>query len=345
MPTVIPERLKEAVIEVLKGYGAAADEASLVAESLVRAEMRGTDTHGLAYLKLLVQRLDARMVLAPTRVEILRDEGATILLDGGNGIGQVAGWKAMETSLHKAREFGIGLTLVRNTNNIGFLAFYTIHAAEQGFVGITMGNANAAISPWGGAEAFFGTNPISIAVPGSDGPLALDMSSSLVARGKIRKAQRLGEKIPLGWALDEFGVPTEDPGAALKGTLLPIGGPKGYGLALMVDVLAGMLAGSAFGQGIKSFHELMGPTGVGALTLAIGVERFMPLAQFRNLMKGYTDSIRNSRKAKGTSRIYLPGEIESEKEKMSRERGIDLSAASLESLNQLLEKVKSSMRL
>ncbi len=345
MPTVTPDRLKQAVIQVLKGYGSDEDEASLVAESLVRAEMRGTDTHGLAYLKLLVQRLDARMVQVPTRVTVVKEEGATVLLDGGNGIGQVAAWKAMEFSLHKAREYGVGLTLVRNTNNIGFLAFYTIHAAEEGYVGITMGNANAAISPWGGAEAFFGTNPISIAVPGSSEPIALDMSSSLVARGKIRKAQRLGERIPLGWALDEFGVPTEDPGAALKGTLVPIGGPKGYGLALMVDVLTGLLSGSAFGCDVKSFHQLTGPTGVGALTLAIAIERFMPLAQFRTLMKGYVESIRNSRKAKGTSRIYLPGEIEAEKEQVSRARGIELSAASVEGLNQLLEKVMSSMAL
>jgi len=345
MPTVTPERLKDSVIEVLKGLGASEDEAPLVAESLVRAEMRGTDTHGLPYLKLLVERIEARMVSVPTRVAVLKDEGATALLDGGNGIGQVAGWKAMEISLRKAREFGIGSTLIRNTNNLGFFAFYTMHAAAQGFAGIAMGNANAAISPWGGAEAFFGTNPISIAVPGSPEPIALDMSSSLVARGKIRRAQRLGEKIPLGWALDESGAPTEDPGAALKGTLLPIGGPKGYGLAFMVDVLAGMLSGSAFGQDIKSFHQLMGPTGVGALTLAIDVEHFMPLDQFRNSMKGYVDSIRASRKAKGTARIYLPGEIEAEKERASRERGIDLSPASVESVNHLLEKLKSPMRL
>jgi LDH2 family malate/lactate/ureidoglycolate dehydrogenase len=171
------------------------------------------------------------------------------------------------------------------------------------------------------------------------------MSSSLVARGKIRRAQRLGEKIPLGWALDDTGAPTEDPAAALKGTLLPIGGPKGYGLAFMVDVLAGMLSGAAFGRDIKSFHELMGPTEVGALTLAINVERFMPLGQFRGLMKGYLDSIRGSRKAKGTARIYLPGEIEAEKEKASRERGIELRPASVELVNQLLEKLNSPMRL
>lgn len=345
MPTVTPERLKDAVIEVLKGLGASEDEAPLAAESLVRAEMRGTDTHGLPYLKLLVERIEAGMVSVPTRVAVLKDEGATALLDGGNGIGQVAGWKAMEISLRKAREFGIGSTLIRHTNNLGFFAFYTLHAARQGFAGIAMGNANAAISPWGGAEAFFGTNPISIAVPGSPEPIALDMSSSLVARGKIRRAQRLGEKIPLGWALDESGAPTEDPGAALKGTLLPIGGPKGYGLAFMVDVLAGMLSGSAFGQDVKSFHQLTGPTGVGALTLAIDVERFMPLDQFRNSLKGYVDSIRVSRKAKGTARIYLPGEIEAEKERASRERGIELSPASVESVNHLLEKLKSPMRL
>jgi len=345
MPTVTPERLKEVVVEVLKGLGASEEEAPLVAESLVRAEMRGTDTHGLPYLKLLVERIEARMVSVPTRVTVLKDEGATALLDGGNGIGQVAGWKAMEISLRKAREFGIGSTLIRNTNNLGFFAFYTMHAADEGFAGIAMGNANAAISPWGGAEAFFGTNPITIGVPGSPEPIALDMSSSLVARGKIRRAQRLGEKIPLGWALDESGAPTEDPGAALKGTLLPIGGPKGYGLAFMVDVLAGMLSGSTFGRDIKSFHQLMGPTGVGALTLAINVERFMPLDQFRSLMKGYVDSIRGSRKAKGTARIYLPGEIEAEKERASRERGIELRPASVELVNQLLEKLKSPMRL
>ncbi len=260
MPTITEGHLKAVVVQILKGYGAAEDEAPLVAESLVRAEMRGTDTHGLPYLKLLVERVEARMVSLPTRVNVLKDDGAMALLDGGNGIGQVAGWRAMELSIGKARQFGIGVTLIRNTNNLGFFAFYTMHAAAQGFVGIAMGNANAAISPWGGAEAFFGTNPISIAVPGDEMPIALDMSSSLVARGKVRKAQRLGEKIPLGWALDESGMPTDDPGAALKGTLLPIGGPKGYGLALMVDVLAGMLSGATFGRDIKSFHQLMGPT-------------------------------------------------------------------------------------
>jgi LDH2 family malate/lactate/ureidoglycolate dehydrogenase len=345
MPAVARDRLKAAITEVLQGIGANEDEAPVVAESLVRAEMRGTDTHGLPYLKLLVERAEARMVALPTRVTTLRDEGATALLDGGNGIGQFAGWTAMALSVRKARQLGIGLTLIRNTNNLGFLAFYTMQAAEQGLVGVAMSNANASVSPWGGAEALFGTNPLSIAVPGDGEPLALDMSSSVVARGKIRRAHRLGEKIPLGWALDECGAPTDDPAAALKGTLLPIGGPKGYGLALMVDVLAGMLSGGAFGRDVKSFHELAGPTGVGALMLAIEVQRFMPLATFRTLMRGYLAAIRDSRKARGADRIYVPGEIESEKEQASRKRGIELTGAAVEMMNQLLEKLQSPVRL
>ncbi len=345
MAVIRPEQLHAAIGEVLRGLGAAEDESAIVAESLVRAEMRGTDTHGLPYLKLLAERVDARMVSVPTRVTVVQDRGATVLLDGGNGIGQVAGWKAMEWSIRKAKDSGIGLALIRNTNNLGFFAFYTMHAAEQGLVGIAMGNANAAISPWGGAEAFFGTNPISIAVPGGEEPLALDMSSSLVARGKIRRAQRLGEPIPLGWALDASGVPTQDPGAALKGTLLPIGGPKGYGLALMVDVLAGMISGAAFGRDIKSFHQLTGPTRVGAMMIAIDVEPLMPLSQFRALMQGYVTAIRASKKGQGTTRIYAPGEIEFEKEQKSRREGIELAPGAVAMVNGFLEKLQSETRL
>ena len=219
-------------------------------------------------------------------------------------------------SIEKAKEFGIGCCLVRNTNNIGMLTVYTLMAAQAKTVGIVLANSAASMSPWGGAEAFFGTNPLSISVPGEEGapPVVLDMSSTVVARGKIRRADRLKESIPEGWAFDETGTPTTDPAAALKGTLMPIGGPKGYGLALMIDVLAGMLSGSLYGPEIRTFHELKGATGVGVFTLAIEIERFMPIGQFTGLFQNYLASIKASRKAKGVSRIYLPGEIEYEKE-------------------------------
>jgi LDH2 family malate/lactate/ureidoglycolate dehydrogenase len=341
-----PQRLKEISIEILKGLNATGDEADLVADCLVQAEMRGIDTHGVHFLKLLSDRVDARMIRIPTEIQVLREDGATSVLDGGNGLGQVAGHRAMRMNIQKAKELGMGLTLIRNTNHIGILAFYTLMAAEEGMVGLVMSNSAPSMSPWGGTEPFLGTNPISIAVPGvEEGPVVLDMSSSVVARGKIRLAQRKKEPIPSGWALDEAGSPTTDPGAALKGTLLPIGGAKGYGLALMIDILAGLLSGSQYGPKVKTFHQPLGPTGIGVLTMAIDIERFMPLDQFKQLMDSYIESIKKSKKAKGVSRIYLPGEIELEKERKSLAEGIELNESVVSDINQLLEKVKSPIRL
>jgi LDH2 family malate/lactate/ureidoglycolate dehydrogenase len=308
--------------------------------------MRGIDTHGVYFLKLLSDRVDVHMIRIPTELKVVREDGTTSILDGGNGLGQVAAHRAMKMSIQKARELGIGLTLVRNTNHIGILAFYTLMAAEEGMVGIVMSNSAPSMSPWGGTEPFLGTNPISIAIPGSSrSPVVLDMSSSVVARGKIRRAQRMKESIPLGWALDETGTPTTDPVAALKGTLLPIGGPKGYGLALMIDALAGLLSGSRYGPEVKTFHQPLGPTGIGVFTTAIDIERFMPLHQFKALMTSYVGSIKKTKKVKNISQIYLPGEIELEKEEKSITEGIELDLVVVKSLNELLQKVKSPLRL
>jgi len=343
---VQPNRLKEVAIHILKGLKATDEEAALVAEILVQADMRGTDTHGVHLLTLLPDRVEAGLIQIPTNLKVIKEGETTTLIDGGNGLGQLAVHRAMMINIQKAKKFGLGCSLVRNTNNIGSLISYTLMAAQEGMIGIVMSNAAAAMSPWGGTEAFFGTNPISIAVPGgAEGSVALDMSSSVVARGKIRLAERTKEPIPLGWALDETGAPTTDPTAAMKGTLVPIGGPKGYGLALIVDILAGMLSGSKYGQDIKTFHQLVGPTGVGVFSLAIDIERFMPHQQFNELIQVYLASIKGSKKAKGVSRIYIPGERKFEKEKQSLREGIEISPGLAKNLNQLLEKVKSPLRL
>jgi len=343
---VQPNRLKEVAVDILKGLKATDEEAALVAEILVQADMRGTDTHGVHLLTLLPDRVNADMIQIPTNLKVIKEGETTTLIDGGNGLGQFAVHRAMTINIQKAKKFGLGCTLVRNTNNIGSLIYYTLMAAQKGMVGIVMGNAAAAMSPWGGTEAFFGTNPISFAAPGgTEGPVALDMSSSVVARGKIRLAERTKEPIPLGWAYDATGAETTDPTAAMKGTLVPIGGPKGFGLALMVDILAGLLSGSKYGQDIKTFHQLVGPTGVGAFSLAIDIERFMPLKQFNELIQAYLVSIKSSKKAKGVSRIYIPGERKFEKEKQSLKEGIEISEGLAKNLNTLLEKVKSPLRL
>jgi L-2-hydroxycarboxylate dehydrogenase (NAD+) len=341
-----PEQLREVSVQILKGLNATQDEAELVTDCLVRAEMKGIDTHGVHFLKLLSDRVHAQMIRIPTELKVVREDGTTSILDGGNGLGQVAAHRAMKMSIQKARELGMGLTLVRNTNHIGILAFYTQMAAEEGMVGIVMSNSAPSMSPWGGAEPFLGTNPISIAIPGSsESPVVLDMSSSVVARGKIRRAQRMKERIPLGWALDEKGTPTTDPEAALRGTVVPIGGPKGYGLALMIDVLAGLLSGSQWGPHVKTYHQLAGPTGIGVFLMAVDIERFMPLRQFKERIESYIQSVKQTKKAEGVSQIYLPGEIELEREKQSLKEGIEISAEVAKDLNALLEKAKSPLRL
>lgn len=341
-----PNLLREAAVQILKGLKAGDDEAMIVAEAMVQADARGIDTHGVYLLTLLQGRVAAGMINIPTKVSVIRDEAATALLDSGNGLGQFVVRRAMATSIAKAALYGIGSCLVRNTNNIGMLSLYSQQAAASGMIGLVMANAAPAMSPWGGADPFLGTNPLSIGIPGGNGfGVLLDMSSSQVARGKIRRAARQNEPLPPGWALDKEGRPTTDAAEALKGTLLPIGGPKGYGLALAVDIIAGLLSGSQYGPDIKSFHELQGPTGVGVFTLAIDIKRFMPYEQFASLVESYLASLKASHKAPGVTRIYLPGEIELEKEKESFERGIEVNEALVDKLNQLLERCGSTLRL
>ena len=163
------------------------------------------------------------------------------------------------------------------------------------------------------------------------------MSTSLVARGKIRYAEKVKEKIPPGWAIDKEGSPTEDPGQALTGTLLPIGGPKGYGMALFVDLICGLLSGSKYGKKVKTFHKLLGPTGVGIMTAAIDIKRFMPEEHFVDLLEEYIDEIKTSKKIKGNLNIYMPGEIEANREINSQKDGIEVDPIILDSINSLLK--------
>ncbi|HTP60192.1 MAG TPA: Ldh family oxidoreductase, partial [Spirochaetia bacterium] len=272
----VPERaLRDIAKDILGRLGEIEEDAAIAAEALVMADMRGISTHGVNLLRMIVRRFEAGMLTLPTRVDTVSDGPATAVLDGNNGLGQVAAYRGMLLSVEKARRAGIGMVSLRNTNNIGALGYFTSLAASDGMLSMVMTNGNPSVAPFGGADPFFGTNPLSIAVPALPGrPLVLDMSSSVVARGKIRLASLGGESIPLGWALDETGAPTSDPARALKGCLLPLGGPKGSGLAMMIDIFSGMLSGSSYGRQLKSFHELDGATGVGACFIAVDIGRF-----------------------------------------------------------------------
>jgi LDH2 family malate/lactate/ureidoglycolate dehydrogenase len=247
--------------------------------------------------------------------------------------------------MEKAEKYGVGMVLIRNANNVGCLGCYTQRAAENGKIAIMSSNAAPAMAPWGAAEKFLGTNPIAISIPAKSVNFTADMATSVVARGKIREALRNGKTIPDNWAMDPEGRPTTDPAKALEGSLMPIGGPKGSSLAMAVDIISGVLAGSGYGNKLKSFHVLEGPTGVGASCIVIDVSHFMDVESFKEMMENYFNMVKNLKKAEGVEEIFIPGEIEYRKEKKSLEEGVEISDKLAGSLNELLKKVGSNLRI
>ncbi|MFH2115902.1 MAG: Ldh family oxidoreductase [Spirochaetota bacterium] len=338
--------LLDAATEILIRLGENDTNAAVAAKSLVQADMRGVSTHGINLLRLVAQRVGANMLELPTRVTAISDDAATAMFDGNNGLGPVAAHHALAHAIEKSRQFGIGMVTLRNTNNIGALGCLSTVAAQAGVIAIITTNGNPSVAPFGAAEPFFGTNPLSIAVPrGNRIPLVLDMSSSIVARGKIRLASLSGQPIPLGWALDENGEPTTDPKRAMKGCLLPLAGPKGSGLAMMIDILSGLLSGSAYGRKLKSFHELEGTTGVGAAIICVDIGHFIGKETFEKLIIEYTDQIKGLRKQPGFDEILLPGEFETKKEKESAESGIAIPDAVVKGIDEILADLNSPHRL
>lgn len=339
-------KLRGAAVEILKACGESDAGAATVADSMIMADSRGITTHGTYLLSPIQKRVEVGQLPLPTKAMLHEDKGATAIVDGGDGLGAVAGKLAVETAVAKAKQYGVATVLIRNTNNVGSLACYTEAAAKQGMIALMSCNAAPAMSPWGGSEPFLGTNPIAMAIyTGGDTIFSADMASSVVARGKIRKAARNGETIPDNWAMDGEGNFTTDPNAALKGCLLPMGGPKGSAIALFVDIFSGLLSGSRYAQDLKSFHAPEGSTGVGAALTVINIESFMPLEGFKTLMQGYVARMKGLKKAKGFDEIYLPGEIEQNKEKKCRAEGVVLDDNAVKAIDELLEKIGSKTRI
>jgi LDH2 family malate/lactate/ureidoglycolate dehydrogenase len=334
------KELKEKAVALLVKLGETTENAEIAADIMVWADLRGMATHGTYLLELIFKRAQVKMIQLPTQTSTVKSNNGTGIIDGGNGLGQIAAFQAMKTSIEKAKKTGVAITLVRNTNNIGSLGYYSLMAAKEGMIGIAMTNAAPALAPWGGTEAFMGTNPFTVGIPTFDSNLVIaDMSSSVVARGKIRAASRKKTTIPLGWALNADGEPTTDPEQALKGTLLPMGGPKGSALALIVDICAGLLSGSQYGPGVKTFHQLVGTTGTGAFTMAIKVAEFMEESRFQQLITQHLAEFKNVKKAKNVDEIFLPGEIEARKEQEALKNGVDVAPQQLDYLQEMLQEL------
>ncbi|MEW6046817.1 MAG: Ldh family oxidoreductase [Bacillota bacterium] len=308
--------------------GLAPEGASLVSRCLVMADLRGVDSHGVTRIPIYVKRLEKGLVNPHPQVRAERVSASVCLVDGDNGMGALVGTRAMEQALSMAGEAGVGVAAVRRSNHYGMAAFYALQALDRGCIGMTMTNAPPTLAPWGGRQALLGTNPLAVAVPaGQHPPIVLDMATSVVARGKIILAAQRGEPIPEGWALDPDGAPTTDARRALAGVVLPFGGPKGSGLAILVDILAGVLTGAAFGRRIGDlYRNFEQAQDVGHFFLALNIATFMPVAEFLRRMDEMIADLKRCAPASGHTEVLLPGEPEARCEAERRRTGIPLSS-------------------
>ena len=309
---------------VLVASGVDPDCAQAVVEVLIDADLTGVSTHGVSRMSIYMERMEKGVVSRENNIQILKEGPSTVVIDAGNTLGAPSAKFAMETCIRKAAETGCCFATVKNSNHFGATAFYTKMAAEKGMIGFACTNLTGKIAPFGSSDPFMGTNPISVAVPTNGIPVVLDMTPSVVALGKLILAQKLGQSIPLGWALDRDGKPTTDPAEGRKGSLIPIGGPKGSGLAIMVDVLSGVLSGAGYGPHLHDLYEFDAPQGVGHFMGAIDISRFLELDEFKNAMSTMVGEIKGLRKAEGFQEILMPGELELNRAAENLQNGIDL---------------------
>jgi LDH2 family malate/lactate/ureidoglycolate dehydrogenase len=312
------EDLSDLVRTLLEAAGATPTEARLVADQLVDAEARQSHAQGLIRVPPYVGWSRDGTIVSPTKLTVEQESGATLVLDAHNGWGQVAALRAMELCIDRAQQSGICLAVIRNTNHIGRLGFYVEAAAAQGMIGLIAGSGNpgsAWVAPWGGVRPLFGTNPIAFGFPRqSDPPVVVDISTTQGARGRVLFAEKLGELLPEGWAFDAAGRPTRDPASALPphGTLAPLGGHKGYALAIAIEILCGVLGG------------MWPPEASVNLVGAIRVEAFLPLAEYYRSLDALISEIKAGPMAPGIEEILLPGEGSAQRKTRTAATGVSV---------------------
>jgi LDH2 family malate/lactate/ureidoglycolate dehydrogenase len=338
-----PDALEEFTAAVCRAIGTPDDIATDVATVLVAADRRGIASHGTARLPSYVALVDAGVVDVGARPVIDAGRGAFVRFDAGNGWGHHAGRVAIDWAIETARTTGIALASARNANHYGIAGWYALRAAAAGMIGISMTNTTGSVAPTRSSVGLIGTNPIAIAAPAGHRPaFSLDMATSTVPRGKLEVAERRGKPIPLGWAIDRDGLPTTDATAALDGALMPLGGfeetagYKGYGLALAVDVLTGVLAGATFGKRISGLFDTDAPSDLGQLFLAIDPGAIGDAEAFGERLADYLDGLTEAPTAPDApGRVLVPGEPEDQAEAVSRTAGVAADARHIADLELL----------
>jgi LDH2 family malate/lactate/ureidoglycolate dehydrogenase len=334
---VTEEELARLAGRAFAALGLAPQDAADTARILVLGDLFGHHTHGVSRVESYGERLEIGGIAARPEVRVERLAPAIAAIDGGNGVGPVVGMRALREAIAMARESGVGVAFARASNHFGAISPYCFLAAEEGFASIIGSNSTTTIAPSGGREARVGNSPLGFGIPKPGGrPIILDMAMSVVARAKIRDALKRAERIPDTWATDREGRPTADPKAALEGFLLPIGGYKGYGLALIVDLFAGLLSGASYLTHVKSWtEEPESPQGLGHFFIVIDCARLGSPDWLARRMTDFAAILHDTPPADPARPVLLPGELELDHMERQRREGVEIEpdvVAKLEAL-------------
>jgi LDH2 family malate/lactate/ureidoglycolate dehydrogenase len=327
--------------EALQAMGVPAEDAKIIADVLITSDLWGIASHGVAHLKMYHERMKKGLQLPVTHWTVVKDTPTTAVVDGGNGMGMVVGYHAMKIAIQKAWQYGIGAVAVRNSSHYGVAGYYSRMALNEGMVGLSMTNAHPSVAPTFGVTPLLGTNPIAIAVPTDEPfPFLFDAATAVVTRGKIEVAARAGKPIPSGWVIGQDGTPLTDTSTLIeqmnkdKAALMPIGGigelmggHKGYGLATMVEIFSAAFQNGAY---LAELHDTDAQGNphllcIGHFFMAINVENFLPLAEFKKITGNMMSELRGSRVSPGQERVYTAGEKEYYNTQYVLENGVEIA--------------------
>jgi LDH2 family malate/lactate/ureidoglycolate dehydrogenase len=349
------KKLVDFMETALEAMGVPAEDARIIADVLITSDLWGIASHGVAHLKMYYERMKTGLQLPVTRWSIVKDTPTTAVVDGGNGMGMVVGYHAMKIAMEKAQQYGIGAVAVRNSSHYGVAGYYSLMAAKDGMVGISMTNAHPSIAPTFGVTPLMGTNPIAVAVPTDEAfPFIYDGATAVVTRGKIEVAARAGKPIPEGWVINHEGTPVTDTSTLIeqmnkdKAALMPIGGMgelmgghKGYGLATMVEIFSAAFQNGAY---LSMLHDTDHDGNIQFLRIghffqAINVEHFIPLEDFKHITGNMMRELRDSRKAQDQTRIYTAGEKEYYNTLQNQAEGVEIAPGVQKALNILVQEL------
>lgn len=339
MPLIDAPSLQELCSRLLEGVGVNWSEADFTSTALVASNLRGVDSHGVALMRYYLEQLEQGDMEPQGEPELLHHSGCTALIDGHNALGQIVARFATDQAIALAMDHGCGIVSTRRSNHFGAAAFWVQRINAAGHIGIALCNASPTVAPWQGKEGRLGTNPICFGVPGQS-PFLLDMATTTVAANKIFNAYSSGKpEVPAGWALDRDGVPTTDTGEAYRGLLNPLGGYKGSGLAVMVEMLCGVLSGGAMSNELGGIRFRGKPVDVSQFFLALDPKCFLDPGEYETRAQRLTQTLKGTAPAQGYEEVLVAGEPEVRTESQRRKNGIPLAEDTWQSLNEWAAKL------